>query len=64
MSKKRLSMLSGDIFYSKLVYFLAVFGNVSGMQNYKEGARMAGMTADDCDKLPVIHDSLKDYSLA
>ena len=31
MSKKRLSMLSGGIFYSKLVYCLAVIGNVSGM---------------------------------
>ena len=45
MSKKRLSMLSGGIFYSKLVYCLAVIGNVSGMLNYREGTRMAGMTA-------------------
>ena len=58
MSKKRLSMLSGGIFYSKLVYCLAVIWNVSGMLNYREGARMAGMTADDCNKLQVIQNSL------
>ena len=57
LSKKRLSMLSGGILYSKLVYCLAVFENVSGMQNYREGARMAGMTADDCNKLKVIQNS-------
>ena len=45
ISKKRLSMLSRGIFYSKLVYCLAVIGNVSGMLNYREGTRMAGMTA-------------------
>ena len=58
MSKKRLSMLSGGIFYSKLVYCLAVFGNVSGLQNYREDARMAGMTSDDCNKLQVIQNSM------
>ena len=58
MSKKRLAMLLGGIFYSKLVYFLAVFGNVSGLQNYREGPRMAGMTSEDCNKLQVIQISL------
>ena len=56
MSKKRLSMLSWGIFYSKLVYCLA--RNVSGMQNYREGAGVAGMTADACNKLQVIQNSL------
>ena len=51
-------MLSGGIIYSKLVYCLAVIRNISGMQNYREGARMAGMTADDCNKLQVIQNSL------
>ena len=37
---------------------LAAIGNVSGMQNYREGARMAGMTADDCNKLQGIQNSL------
>ena len=46
MSKSRLSMLSEGIFYSKSVYCLAVIGNVSGMLNYRERTRMAGMTAD------------------
>ena len=55
---KRLAKFSGGIFYSKLVYCLAVIGNVSGMLNYREGARMAGMTADDCNKLQVIQNSL------
>ena len=58
ISKKRLSMLLGGIFYSKLDYCLAVIGNVSGMLNYREGARMAGITADDCNKLQVIQNSL------
>ena len=58
MSKKRLSILSAGIFYSKLVYYLAVIGNVSCKLNYREGARMAGMTADDCNKLQVIQNSL------
>ena len=44
--------------YSKLVYCLAVFGNVSGLQNYREGPRMAGMTSEDCKKLQVIQNSL------
>ena len=52
-------MLSGGIFYSKILYCLAEIGNVSGMLNYREGARMAGMTADDCSKLQVIQNSLK-----
>ena len=58
MSKKRLSMLLGGIFYSKLVYCLAVIGNVNGMLKYRESTRMAGMTADDCNKLQVIKNSL------
>ena len=58
MNKSRLSMLSEGIFYSKLVYCLAVIGNVSGMLNYREGTRMAGMTADDINKLQVIQNSL------
>ena len=58
MSKKRLSMLSGGIFYSKLVYCLAAFGNFSGVQNYREDARMAGITSDDWNKLQVIQKSL------
>ena len=61
MSKKSLFMLSGFIFCSKLVICLAVFGNVSGMQNYREGAKIAGMTADDCYKLQVIQDSLNRF---
>ena len=31
---------------------------ISGLQNYKEGPRMAGMTSDDCNKLQVIQSSL------
>ena len=61
MSKKRFSMISGGIFYSKLVYCLAVFWTVSGMQNYSKGARMARMTADDCNKLQVIQNSLNRF---
>ena len=58
MSKKKLAMLFGGIFYLKLVYCLAVFGNVSGLQNYREGPRMAEMTSENCNKLQVIKNSL------
>ena len=37
---------------------MAVFGNVSVLQNYREGPRMAGMTSEDCNKLQVIQNSL------
>ena len=40
------------------MYCLAVIGSVSGILNYREGARMAEMTADDCNKLQVIQNSL------
>ena len=40
------------------MYCLSVFGNISGMQNYREGARMDGLAADDCNKLQVIQKSL------
>ena len=58
MSKKILAMLSGDIFYSNLVCCLAVFGNVRGLLNYREGPTMAGMTSENCNKLQVIQNSL------
>ena len=34
---------------------MALFGNVIGLENYRECARMAGMTSTDCNKLHVIH---------
>ena len=51
-------MLSGGNFYSKLLYCLAVFRNVSGLQNYREGSSMAEITSDDCNKLKMIKNSL------
>ena len=38
------------ILHLHLVHCLAV----SGLQNYREGPRMAGITSDDCNKLQVI----------
>ena len=58
MSKKILAMISGDIFYSNLVCCLAVFGNVRGLLNYRDGPTMAGMTSENCNKLQVIQNSL------
>ena len=43
------------------MYFLLeinVIRKVSGMLNYREGAIMAGLTADDCSNLKVIQNSL------
>ena len=56
MSKKLLPMLS-----IKLVYCFAIFGNISGLQYYREGARMAGITSDDCNNLQVIQNSMNRF---
>ena len=53
VEKDRLKMLANGLFYSKLVYCLPVFGNVSGLERYDETVRMRGMTSTDCCKLQV-----------
>ena len=39
MSKEKLKYFSNGIFYSKLNYCLPVFGNIFGLNNYKEENR-------------------------
>ena len=59
MSKERLKMMVSGIFYSKLMYCLPVFGNVHGLNIYKDSkGRSAGMTVTDCNKLQVLQNSV------
>ena len=54
MSTERLKMMVSGIFYSKLMYCLPVFGNVHGLDIYRDSkGRSAGMTVTDCNKLQV-----------
>ena len=50
----------GRYFYSKLVYCLALFGNVSGPQNYMEVARMAELHLIILISCDLAFDSLHD----
>ena len=46
MSTERLKMMVSGIFYSKLMYCLPVFGNVHGLDIYRDGkGRSAGIRA-------------------
>ena len=48
-------MMVSGIFYSKQMYCLPVFGNVHGLQVYRDNrGRSAGMTVTDCNKLQVL----------
>ena len=59
MSRDRLKIMVGGIFYSKLMYCLPVFGNVHGLDIYRDTkGRSAGMTMTDCNKLQVLQNSV------
>ena len=58
MSKQSLRMVTNGIFYSKLLYCIIVFGNVVGIDEYKDSNRIAGMTVQDCNKLQVLQNSV------
>ena len=59
MNKGRLKMTTSGIFYSKLVYCLPVFGNVFGLEKYKETcSKSLSFTTSDCRKLQVIQNSV------
>ena len=52
-------MMVSGIFYSKLMYCLQVFGNVHGLNIYKDSkGRSAGITVTDCNKLQVLQNSM------
>ena len=58
MPKQSLRMVTNGIFYSKLLYCIIVFGNVVGIDEYKDSNRIAGMTVQDCNKLQVLQNSV------
>ena len=59
MDRRRLKMMSCGIFYSKLVYCLPVFGNVFGLDRYKDtSSKSPSFTSSDCLKLQVLQNSV------
>ena len=57
MSKERLKLFASGIFYSKLSYCLPVFGNVFGLEKYKEeNKRYTSFTMADHQNLQVLQD--------
>ena len=59
MSRKRLKLFASGIFYSKLSYCLPVFGNVFGLEQYKEeNNRYTSYTMADNHNLQVLQNKL------
>ena len=59
MSKEKLSYFSNGMFYSKLNYCLPVFGNIFGMETYKEeNRRFFSFTIKDNNTLQVLQNKL------
>ena len=56
---EKLKYFANGIFYSKLSYCLAVFGNVFGLQQYKDGqTKYVNYTTRDNNKLQVLQNRL------
>ena len=59
MSKKRLRLFASGIFYSKLNYCLPVFGNLFGLDKYKEeNSRYTSYTMANNNSLQVLQNKL------
>ena len=59
MSKEKLQYFSTGIFYSKLSYCLPVFGNIFGLDNYKqENRKYYSFTVKDKNNLQVLQNKL------
>ena len=59
MSLEKLKLFASGIFYSKLSYCLPVFGNVFGLDKYKEtNSRYTSYTTSDNNKLQVLQNKL------
>ena len=59
LSKEKLQCFSSCIFYSKLNYFLAVFGNIFSPDTYKEeNRRYFSFTTKDNNNLQVLQNKL------
>ena len=59
MKKENLKYFADGMFYSKLIYCLPLFGNVIGLEEYKEdNSRHQSFTAKDNQKLQVLQNKL------
>ena len=59
MSKEKLKYFSNGIFYSKLNYCLPVFGNIFGLDNFKqENRRFFSFTVKDKNNPQVLQNKL------
>ena len=59
MNKARLKVFASGIFYSKLQYCLPVFGNVFGLEKYRDtNNKFSSFTKSDNKKLQVLQNSL------
>ena len=59
MKKENLKYFADGMFYSKLIYCLPLFGNVIGVEEYKEeNSRHQSFTAKDNQKLQVLQNKL------
>ena len=59
MRRENLKFFASGIFYSKLIYCLPVYGNVLGLEEYKEdNSRYQSFTASDNKKLQVLQNNL------
>ena len=59
VSRERLKLFSQGIFYSKLNYCLTVFGNVFGLDRYRDTAtRHGSFTKEDSRRLQVLQNSV------
>ena len=59
MERKNLAFFTSGMFYSKLNYCLPVYGNVLGLENYKEeNCRYQSFTAKDNNRLQVLQNKV------
>ena len=59
MERKNLSFFASGMFYSKLIYCLPVYGNVFGLDEYREDvSRYQSFTKKDNQKLQVLQNNL------
>ena len=57
--KKKLRMIAGGLFYSKLSYCMPLFMNTWGLDNYRDGgSRSICFSKEDCRKLQVLQNQV------
>ena len=59
MERKNLSFFASGMFYAKMIYCLPLYGNVFGLDEYKEdSSRYQSFTKKDNQKLQVLQNNL------